>query len=84
MKDVGFRSALPDLLAANDECQAARLDPKDPGKEPNIFWSSLRGERVTLLMHHQQTLIQMGDWYSEELIPKLNETTAMVKKSMTA
>jgi hypothetical protein len=27
MKDVGFRSALPDLLAANDECQAARLDP---------------------------------------------------------
>jgi hypothetical protein len=26
----------------------------------------------------------MGDWYSEELIPKLNETTAMVKKSMTA
>ncbi len=54
------------------------------GKEPNIFWSPLRGERVTLLMQHQQTLIQMGDWYSEELIPKLNETTAMVKKSMTA
>ena len=31
-----------------------------------------------------ETLIQMGDWYSEELIPKLNETTAMVKESMTA
>lgn len=29
-------------------------------------------------------VIQMGDWYSEELISKLNETTAMVRKSMTA
>ncbi len=41
------------------------------GKEPKIFWSPLRGERVTLLMHFTiATLIQMGDWYSEELIPK--------------
>jgi len=55
------------------------------GKEPNIFWSPRRGERVTLLMRFtSEALIQMGDWYSEELIPKLNETTAMVKKSMTA
>ena len=53
------------------------------GKEPNIFWSPLRGERVTLLMRFtSEALIQMGDWYSEELIPKLNETTAMVRKSM--
>jgi hypothetical protein len=53
------------------------------GKEPKIFWSPLRGERVTQ-SNTSEALIQMGDWYSEELIPKLNETTAMVKKSMTA
>jgi len=49
------------------------------GKEPKIFWSPLRGERVTR-NNISEALIQMGDWYSEELIPKLNETTAMVKK----
>ncbi len=55
------------------------------GKEPKIFWSPLCGERVTLRTRiTSEALIQMGDWYSEELIPKLNETTAMVKKSMTA
>ena len=53
------------------------------GKEPKIFWSPLRGERVTRNTI-SETLIQMGDWYSEELMPKLNETTAMVKKSITA
>jgi hypothetical protein len=53
------------------------------GKEPKIFWSPLCGERVT---HSDisEALIQMGDWYSEELIPKLNETAAMVRKSITA
>jgi N-formylglutamate amidohydrolase len=55
------------------------------GKEPMIFWSPLRGERVMLLMRvTSEALIQMGDWYSEELIPKLNEITAMVRKSITA
>jgi hypothetical protein len=53
------------------------------GKEPKIFWSPLRGERVTR-NNISETLIQMGDWYSEELIPKLKETTAMVRQSMTA
>jgi len=53
------------------------------GKEPKIFWSPLCGERVTR-SNTGETLIQMGDWYSEELIPKLNETTAMVRTSMTA
>jgi hypothetical protein len=53
------------------------------GKEPKIFWSPLRGERVSR-NNTSETLIQMGDWYSEELRPKLNETTAMVKKSITA
>jgi len=28
-------------------------------------------------------LIQMGDWYSEELIPKPNETTAIVMMRIT-
>jgi len=55
------------------------------GKEPKIFWSPVTGERVTLRpCIISETLIQMGDWYSEELIPKLNETTAMVKDSITA
>jgi hypothetical protein len=53
------------------------------GKEPKIFWSPLRGERVTR-RDTGETSIQMGDWYSEELIPKLNETAAMVRKSITA
>ena len=53
------------------------------GKEPKIFWSPLCGERAT---HSDisEALIQMGDWCSEELTPNLNETAAMVKKTMTA
>jgi len=53
------------------------------GKEPKIFWSPLRGERATR-RYISEALIQMGDWCSEELTPNLNETAAMVKKTMTA
>ena len=30
-----------------------------------------------------EAFIQMGDWCSEELTPKLNETTAMVRMLLT-
>jgi hypothetical protein len=52
------------------------------GKEPKIFWSSLCGERATR-SDISEALIQMGDWCSEELTPKQNETAALVKRSMT-
>jgi len=53
------------------------------GKEPKIFWSPLSGERAAR-SNTGEALIQMDDWRSEELMPNLNETAAMAKRSMTA
>lgn len=57
----------------------------------NLFWTrqgaedflvpASRGKGHAQL--HGEILIQMGDWYSGKLIPKLNETAALVKESIT-